>query len=104
MNEVIKAYTIVNTVDADGFDIEQKIEHELFADPRSVSYIDAYNSMQSAIKPTIAFEMRREDFDACRHTADEKHYYPSEVVWDGARYKLVRWYYKDGSKAVMVCG
>lgn len=104
MNEIIKVFTVVNGKDDDGFPTETIIEAELFCKVNSASYLDFYSSNQDKVKPTIEFEMRREDFDETRITKDKKHFYPSKVEYDGAEYELIRWRYKDQARAVMICG
>lgn len=104
MNEIIKVKTISTSLDDEGFEVLTETDRELFCEVKSASYIDSYGSEKHDVRASIEFVMRKEDFDECRQTINEKHYYPSIVIYDGARYELVRWRYIDGMRASMICG
>ncbi len=104
MNEEIIVQTITKSLDEDGFDVEVVHEATLYCNVKSASYLDTYNAMQAGATATISFEIRKEDFDDLRILENGKHYYPSRIVWDGALYNLVRWFYNDNGRAVLVCG
>lgn len=104
MNELIIVKTIATLIDDEGFEVLTETNTELFCEVKSASYIDSYGSEKHDVRASIEFVMRKEDFEECRQTINEKHYYPSIVIYDGARYELVRWRYIDGMKASMICG
>lgn len=104
MNDIIAVITDVQTTDDEGFPLSEETLKELFCEVKSADYIDRQQSMNSKTLATIAFEVRREDFDDCRITYNKKHYYPSYVEWEGARYELIRWRYVGKDRAVMTCG
>ena len=104
LDELIKVITYTNSTDDDGFDVEVSHEKELFCEVKSASYLDSYNSMAQGTRASIEFEIRKEDFDELRITENEKHFYPSEVIYDGAKYNLIRWRIIDKAKASLICG
>lgn len=105
MNDLITLITTAEILDDDGFVVETKTKRaDQFCEVRSVSYLDAYESLKVGTGASIEFVMRREDFDECRILVGKKHEYPSIVEWEGAEYNLVRWRYLRDGKASMICG
>lgn len=104
--EAILWYESEAEKDEDGYVIEeskQKVEFDVFVKEKSVTRQEFYQSMQAGIRPTIVFEMRREEYEQTAHIVGTKRKYATCITYDGAEYEILRAYSKDKTMIELTC-
>lgn len=89
--------------DSEGFEKEVETKIEVFVNKQSVKRSEFYTAMQSGVTPTIAFELRIEDWELSRTIVDGKAKYAEHIEYDGAKYRIVRAFEKDNSIVELTC-
>lgn len=89
--------------DQDGFPKKKEQELSVFAEEKSVTRVEAYESMKAGISVKTVYEIRQEDWEYARRLADRR---CVEKVKDceGSEYGIVRTYKTGKSKIELVCG
>ena len=90
--------------DADGF--PQNTEHavDAYCQEKSVTRLEAYESMRAGVSVQAVFQIRQEDWEETRHTVDGKPEYARKAEHDGHRYDIIRTYKTGKSKIEVICG
>ncbi len=94
---------VIEKNDSDGFPIKSEVKTEVFVDKKSIKRSEFYTAMQVGMKPSIAFEIRPEDWELSRHIEKNKVLYAQKIEFDGGTYDIIRTY-EDGSMVELVCG
>ena len=78
-------------------------ETSVFCGKKSVSYREFYAAVQVGINPTYVFEMDVDEYEQACYVSEGKKHIPTELVYDGAHYNIIRTYEKpDGTIEVTV--
>lgn len=90
--------------DDDGF--PKNIEHtvDAYCQEKSVTRMEAYESMRAGVSVQAVFQIRQEDWEETRHTVDGKPEYARKAEHDGHRYDIIRTYKTGKSKIEVICG
>ena len=67
------------TKDKDGFPISKSQKYEVYCQEKSVKRQETYESMRAGVKVEAVFEIRQEDWEQTRHTANGKTEYLSLI-------------------------
>lgn len=90
--------------DGDGF--EERTEHtiKVYCQEKSVTRMEAYESMRAGVSVQAVFEVRQEDWEETRHLVDGKPEYARRVEHDGHEYDIKRTYKTGKAKIEVICG
>ena len=78
-------------------------ETTVFCGRKSVGYREFYAAIQAGINPTYVFEMDVEEYEQACSTLNEVRHIPTEVLYQGVRYNIIRTYEPtDGTIEVTV--
>ena len=78
-------------------------ETTVFCGRKSVGYREFYAAVEVGINPTYIFEMDVEEYEQACTVISEKKHIPTELVYGGVKYNIVRTYEKpDGTIEVTV--
>jgi len=95
---------LAKSVDSEGFPTETPTNYEVFVEKKSIKRSEFYASMQAGMKPSIAFNLRIEDFEATKHIVDLQAVYATKITYDGATYDILRDYSVDDAMTELTCG
>lgn len=90
--------------DEDGFEKNEEVSIDAFCKEKSVTRMEAYESMRAGVSVQAVFEIRQEDWEETRHIANGKPEYARKAEHDGRRYNIVRTYKAGKAKIEVVCG
>lgn len=90
--------------DADGFEQNTERLTEAYCREKSVTRMEAYESMRAGVSVQAVFEIRQEDWEETRHIVDGKPEYARKAEHDGRRYDIARTYKTGKSKIEVICG
>ncbi|WP_286316173.1 phage head closure protein [Romboutsia ilealis] len=91
-SEVIELIDIISKVDENGFEINEEIKTEVFANKKSISASEFYESQKLGYKLSVMFEIRVSDFD--------EHEF---ILYENKKYKIERTYQKNTEILEIVC-
>ena len=79
-------------------------ETPVFCGKKSVGYREFYAAIQVGMNPTSVFEMDVDEYEqACIIEEDQTRHIPTELIYGGAKYNIIRTYEKpDGTIEVTV--
>ena len=78
-------------------------ETSVFCGKKSVGFREFYAAIQVGMNPNYVFEMDVDEYEAACFTENEVRHIPTELIYQGARYNIVRTYEKpDGTIEVTV--
>ena len=89
--------------DADGFPQNKEHAIEAYCQQKSVTRIEAYESMRAGVSIQVIFEIRQEDWEETRHILDGNLEYARQVEYEGRRYDIQRTYKIGKSKIEVMC-
>jgi hypothetical protein len=105
MNDVIAKLIYITTKDdGEGFDVNTKVETDVFAKKQSVKYTQKYLAMQVGQNPELQLEIRMEDWELTKHIVNHMSLYATKADIDGAVYDIKDNYSPDGSKVYLTLG
>ncbi|HJA20713.1 MAG TPA: hypothetical protein H9959_12605 [Candidatus Mediterraneibacter ornithocaccae] len=90
--------------DGDGFEKRTKHAIKVYCQEKSVTRMEAYESMRAGVSVQAVFEIRQEDWELTRHVIDGKTEYARKVEHDGSRYDIQRTYKTGKAKIEVICG
>ena len=90
--------------DEDGFEKNEEVSIDAFCKEKSVTRMEAYESMRAGVSVQAVFEIRQEDWEETRHIVNGKPEYARKAEHDGRRYNIVRTYKAGKAKIEVVCG
>lgn len=80
-----------------------RTEKTVFCGKKSVGYREFYAAVEVGINPTYIFEMDLEEYETACITTNSKRHIPTELIYNGASYNIIRTYEKpDGTIEVTV--
>ena len=80
-----------------------RTEKDVFCGRRSVGYREFYAAVEVGLNPTYIFEMDVDEYEQGCYTEDGVRHFPTELIYQGAKYNIVRTYEKtDGTIEVTV--
>lgn len=89
--------------DKDGFPNEIKKLIRVFAEEKSVTRTEAYESMKAGVNVKTVYEIRQEDWEYAKKLADRRGI-EKIIGYDEKEYKIVRTYKVGKAKIEVVCG
>ena len=90
--------------DEDGFEKNAEVSIDAFCKEKSVTRMEAYESMRAGVSVQAVFEIRQEDWEETRHIVNGKPEYARKAEHDGCRYDIVRTYKTGKAKIEVICG
>lgn len=105
MTEINTLKLIWETIgkDADGFEKSEEHAVDAYCEEKSVTRMEAYESMRAGVSTQAVFEIRQEEWERTRHITDGKPEYARKVEHDGRRYDITRAYKTGKAKVEVVC-
>ena len=80
-----------------------KTETSVFCGRKSVGFREFYAAIQAGLNPTYVFEMDVDEYENACITENEARRIPTELIYRGARYNIIRTYEPtDGTIEVTV--
>lgn len=89
--------------DKDGFPSQIKKMIRVFAEEKSVTRTEAYESMKAGVNVKTVYEIRQEDWEYAKKLAD-RGCIEKIIGCDEKEYKIVRTYKVGKAKIEVVCG
>lgn len=104
-NELINLVTVTGkTRDKDGFETgEETLEHEIFAEVKSVGRTEYYDALRAGVKTSLIFEVHPEDYQMGCVVKDNEKYRPTKVIYDQTEYRIGRAYRKSMDSMELTC-
>lgn len=73
-----------------------RTETPVFCTKKSVSYKEFYAAVEVGINPTYIFEVDIDEYIAAVITVNDKKIRPTEIIFEGEKFNIVRTYEKVG--------
>lgn len=83
------------TLMADGSTVD-RIETSVFCTRKSVNYKEFYAAVEVGMNPTYVFEVDIDEYIAAVKVQGDKKIRPTEIIFDGEKFNIVRTYEKVG--------
>jgi len=83
------------TYDSDGFPTQKgtTLSKKIFADVKSVGYTEFYEGLKDGIKASLIFKVHMHEFILIKETERTiTEYKPTEITYEGTKYRIVREY------------
>lgn len=91
-SEVIELIDVISKVDEEGFEINEEIKSEVFANKKSIRASEFYDARKVGYALDIMFEVKPYDFN-------EQEF----ILYEGKKYKIERMYQKNSEILELVC-
>ncbi len=99
----IKLIIVKTKKDQDGFPVSKECEVTVFAEEKSVTRTEMYESMKAGVTVKTVYELRQEDWELVRRMAD-KRCVEKVKDFDENIYRIIRTYKVGKAKIELVCG
>lgn len=90
--------------DNDGFPVSESTRIEVYAEEKSITRAEFYESMRAGVSVKTVLEVRQEDFEEAKQIVDGKKEYARKIEYDGEEYEIKRTYRTGKSKIELICG